>query len=198
MRYTDNMSLLSTWQQWWTRGWLHRWHVAWHVPRFLRLAPEPIRGRVLEVGAGWGFTSRRILTTFPQVDLTATDINALALQRLVGLEGTYGRRLHVVEANVLSLPFDRGSFDVVLAINVFWRLAEEDVPAALRGLLRVLEQGGLLGISEHHFVPPPRGRRRAAIMQVITEEGCEVLVNRGWSQYDVWVRKPYPIKETQA
>ncbi len=188
------MSVLSRWQEWWTRGWLHRWHVAWHVPRFLRLAPEPIRGRVLEVGAGWGYTSRHILNTFPQVDLTATDINPEALERLRSWEGTYGRRLHAVEANVLKLPFDRGSFDVVLAINIFWRLADADVPEAVRGLLRALEPGGLLGISEHHFVPFPSKHRREAIMDSIREEGCEVVVNQGRSQYDVWVRKQYPLE----
>lgn len=188
------MSLLSPLQQWWTKGWLHRWHVAWHVPRFLRLAPEPIRGKVLEVGAGWGFTSRRILLTFPQVDLTATDISPAALQRLQKWEGTYGRRLHVVEANVLQLPFDRESFDVVLAINVFWRIADADVPTALQGLLRVLEHGGLLGISEHHLVPPPRGSQRLAILHVLQQEGCEVVVHAGRWQYDLWIRKPYPAK----
>jgi hypothetical protein len=56
-------------------SWPHRWRLKATVPRFLRNCLEPFRGEVLEIGAGSGWTSRQILETFPQVELTATDID---------------------------------------------------------------------------------------------------------------------------
>src|SRR5690348_11454490 len=127
---------VSGWQRWWLKAAPHRLTVRWHVPVFLRTCPEPIRGQVLEVGAGQGYTSKRILETFPQVELTATDIDAVMLSRLESLTVRYGRRLRVQQADVLHLPFDRAAFDFALAINLLWRLSETEQETALRELIR--------------------------------------------------------------
>ena len=69
------MTQLSSFESWWYGSWPHRLYLSRFVPRFLHACPEPFRGEVLEVGSGGGWSSRQILNTFPQVELTASDVN---------------------------------------------------------------------------------------------------------------------------
>jgi ubiquinone/menaquinone biosynthesis C-methylase UbiE len=176
-------------KRWWLDTWLHRWHMRLYVPHFLSASPEPMRGEVLEIGAGRGWTSRLILNTYPQVELTATDIDPAAMRTFTNLQGKYGQRLKVREASALELPFDRESFDFVLAINVMPELDLLETTQALAQMLRVLRQGGLLGISEHRLVR--RAREHSKVEQILRTERCEVLVTQGERTYDIWARKPY-------
>lgn len=175
-------------------AWPHRWRVRRHIPKFLRACPEPFRGEVLEIGAGRGWTSRQILDTFPQVELTATDIDRYATAVFHQLENKYGRRLKTREANVLKLPFDRESFDIVLAINVMPYLKPFRVRKAIHEMLRVLRLGGLLGISVETFLSLPHPGSRPFIEEVLAEETCSVLYAKGDRRYMLWARKPYPIE----
>jgi SAM-dependent methyltransferase len=178
---------------WWLHSWPHRVEINWRVPRFLKAAPDPFRGEVLEVGAGQGWTSRRILETFPQVELTATDINPDASAEFSHLEQTYGERLHIQAANVLDLPFDRESFDFVIAINVLPLLPPEEARQAIRQLLRVLRPGGLIGIQRCGLFMPARSAKEH-LRGVLAEEGCDILVHQGGAAYYFWVRKSYPVE----
>ena len=183
------MAALTGLQKWWISLWPHRLAVRRHVPVFLKACPEPLSGQVLEVGAGRGSTSRRILTTFPQVELTATDVDDGILTGLREFEVKFGRRLHVTQADVLQLPFDRSVFDMVLALNVFWRLPDEEVGKAVRECIRVVRPGGLLGISQSRFVLGVHWHVKA-IEEALRSEGCEILYETKGRYYDVWARCP--------
>lgn len=183
----------SSFFRWWVTAWPHRWHVRRQVPRFLRACPEPFRGEVLEVGAGRGYTSEKILETFPQVELTAVDIHADAASHFSDLQHRYGRRLKVRQANVLQLPFDRESFDIVIGINVFPHIQPFSVRKAIQESLRVLRPGGLLGISDRSLVRPYHAVSRQVIAELLEQEQCEVLHTSGQTHYELWARKPYPI-----
>lgn len=186
------MAKLSWLERWWMNAWPHRWHVFWHVPRFLQAAPEPFRGEVLEVGAGRGWTSRRILETFPQVDLTAVDMDPVVSEAFRKLKARYGNRLHVVCADAAALPFDREGFDVVLAMNVVRHLGEAERERALTELLRVLRPGGWLGISEAGGALDAQHHARwQAVQAWLAEEKCDVRYVRAEFGFDVWARKPY-------
>ena len=151
------MHEISRFERWWLDAWPHRLRVRRKVPYFLKLSPDPFRGEVLEVGAGSGWTSRRILETFPQVELTATDLDPRTQEAYERLRKRYGRRLRVEAADLLDLPFARESFDIVVAIGVLHHIA--DVEKGIQQLLRVLRPGGLLGISDvnqHHVAGPLR------------------------------------------
>jgi ubiquinone/menaquinone biosynthesis C-methylase UbiE len=176
------MITVTRWQRWWLDWWPHRVHIRRYVPRLLKSCPEPFRGQVLEVGSGSGWTSRRILETFPQVELTAIDVDESARRGFAALRERYGQRLCFQRADLLALPFDRSSFDVVLAFHVLHRI--DDQRAAIRQFLRVLRAGGLIGIGGV--------RPRAAMMeQLVREEGGEVLRSHGGMHYYLWARKPY-------
>lgn len=171
------------------------------MPKFLRACPEPFRGEVLEVGAGSGWTSRRILETFPQVELTAVDVRGEADEAFEKPRRLYGQRLKFKQADLMSLPFDRETFDMVLAIHTLHYV--EDVPEAIRQLLRVTRPGGLIGLAgENMFYR--RGIRgwlmksasvptKESLEKTLRLEECEVITSDGEVHYFIWARKPYPI-----
>lgn len=183
------MSGLTSWQRWWLNAWPHRLSIRWQVPKFLRACPDPFRGQVLEIGAGNGWTSQQILETFPQVELTATDLTTPATARFRRLQNQYGQRLKVVQADALRLPFDRASFDIVVAVNVIRYV--EDVPQAIRQFLRVLRPGGLIGVTSEDM--SAASSSRSQLEQLLREEHCDLVVTQGDIPYILWARKTYPV-----
>ncbi len=200
------MAELTKFEQWWLNAWPHRWHIRRHVPRFLKACPEPFRGQVLEVGAGAGWTSQRILETFPQVELTATDIDVHVNEQFRQLQTVYGQRLKFRQADVLQLPFDRNSFDVVLAVYVMHHL--DDATLGLQQLLRVLRPGGLLGILDGHqkyseglasWLPRrSQAINRTMLEEILRAEDCQLRVGEGERRYMIWAQKAYPITPPPA
>lgn len=198
------MAELTKFEQWWLNAWPHRWHIRRRVPQFLKACPQPIRGEVLEVGAGAGWTSQRILETFPQVELTATDINPAVTEHFHQLQNTYGQRLKFQPGDILQLPFDRNSFDIVIAVYVLHHV--DDVVRGIQQLLRTLRPGGLMGIldakAQYSEAAPWLWRSNAInlteIERILQEEGCQILVQQGDSRYMIWARKAYPITPTVA
>lgn len=197
------MSDLSAFERWWLDAWPHRMHIRRLVPAFLKSCPEPFRGEVLEVGAGTGWTSRSILETFPQVALTATDVDAKALKSFDRLQREYGQRLQVREADVVQLPFDRASFDIVIAFHMMHHVV--DVEQAIQQLVRVLRPGGLLGIADEdqrYVVGPmrwlwrPSHRLDRATMEQYVRHELEMVVAQGDVHYQLWARKAYPVTPT--
>jgi ubiquinone/menaquinone biosynthesis C-methylase UbiE len=178
------MAQLSAFERWWLDAWPHRLHIRHYVPKFLHACPEPFRGQVLEVGAGSGWTSRTILETFPQVELTATDVDPRVSSRFSHLQRHYGRRLQVQQADVQHLPFDRASFDMVVAFHMMHHV--EDAAGAVRQFMRVLRPGGLLGIADTNELP------REELVAALSGE-AKVVVNEGDGYYYVWAQKAYPF-----
>lgn len=185
---------MNGFSRWWVNAWPHRWYLGRHVPRFLKKCPEPFRGEVLEIGAGSGWTSQQILETFPQVELTATDIDVTAREKFDALRLKYGRRLTMQEANVLQLPFDRDSFDIVLAMNVISQLPPYAVRKAIQEMLRVIRPGGLIGISDHGILGKNPGSRDLVI-EALSQEDCSIVYDNEKSRYDIWIQNPYPVRK---
>ena len=190
---------LSYFERWWLNSWPHRLHIQRYVPKLLKSSPAPIVGEVLEVGAGSGWSSRRVLETFPQVELTAIDVDPRAAKSFAKLKEKYGRRLKFSEADVMHLPHDRASFDFVLAIHVLHQV--EHLPQALRELIRVLRPGGLIGIADenqHLVVGPLRWLWPALhrinakeLTETLEAEGAEIVSSVGTVHFSIWARKPY-------
>jgi len=200
------MAKLSKFEQWWLNAWPHRWHVRHFVPKLLKACPEPFRGEVLEVGAGSGWSSRRILDTFPQVELTASDVDPRSKSSFERLRGKYGQRLIFRQADLMQLPFDRESFDIVLAIHVLHYAY--DLRGAIRQFIRVLRPGGLLGLGDMNpkYQQGPMKKlfvassmpTREIMEELLQAEGCEILAKHGELHYYIWARKPYPITPIRA
>src|SRR4051794_4241701 len=96
-------------------------------------------GSVLEVAAGTGAVTRELAARLPDdVVITATDLN----QPMLDHAAAQGTTRPVVwrQADVMALPFDDESFDVVVC--QFGAMFFPDRPAAFAEVARVLRPGG--------------------------------------------------------
>ena len=99
--------------------------------------------RVLDVAAGNGNATLAAARRF--ADVVSTDYVAALLER--GAERAKAERLPVTfrEADAEALPFDDGTFDVVL--STFGVMFTPDQERAARELLRVCRPGGKIGLA---------------------------------------------------
>jgi SAM-dependent methyltransferase len=113
------------------------------------LGPGPA-GRVLEIGCGFG----RLSPVFAELatEHVGVDINAEAL---AAARATYPA-LEFREASVTDLPFDDGSFDVVVTWTVLQHLPPGLVDDALAEVRRVLVPAGRVLLCEETFDPDGR------------------------------------------
>jgi len=105
--------------------------------RAAALAPR----RVLEVAAGTGAVTRVLASTLPETTtIVATDLNPPMLDRAATI-GTC-RPVTWQQADAQQLPFDDGSFDLVIC--QFGAMFFPDRPKAFAEARRVLRPGGTL------------------------------------------------------
>ncbi len=115
---------------------------------------------VLEIGSGPGRDGEAFVAaglTYTGVDLAPESVNTC---RALGLDA------HV--ASVLQLPFEDAAFDAAWTMSTLLHVANEDLPAALAEIVRVLRPGSPLAIGlwgdqtvrestwdgDHDFGPP--------------------------------------------
>jgi ubiquinone/menaquinone biosynthesis C-methylase UbiE len=105
-------------------------------------------GRVLELGAGTGHNLEHYTDAVTELVLAEPDPNMAAILRVrLQSEGTAAENASVIEAPAEELPFDDGSFDVVVATLVLCTV--ENPVRALAEVRRVLVEGGRLLYLEH-------------------------------------------------
>jgi ubiquinone/menaquinone biosynthesis C-methylase UbiE len=98
-------------------------------------------GSVLEVAAGTGVVTRAMASSLPdEVTLTATDIVPGMVDRARRVGTT--RPVTWQQADVMALPYESGSFDVVVC--QFGAMFFDPKPAAFGEMRRVLRPGGRL------------------------------------------------------
>ena len=88
--------------------------------------------RVLDVGCAKGFLVHDLREALPGLEVEGVDVSAYAIEQAMP---TTKDRLRV--GNVVSLPFEDGSFDLVLAINVLHNLRLYDLERGLNEIQRV-------------------------------------------------------------
>ena len=105
-----------------------------------RLASRSLT-RVLEVAAGTGVVTRRLVSALPKtVSIVATDLN-LAMLDEAAVIGT-GRPVEWCQADAMQLPFPDATFDAVVV--QFGVMFFPDKPKAFSEARRVLKPGGVL------------------------------------------------------
>jgi cyclopropane fatty-acyl-phospholipid synthase-like methyltransferase len=133
-----------------------RWPVA---ERFLDTLRAEGKKRLLEIGAGVGYTAQWFAER--GIDVVATDLSPAQVElcRAKGLEA------HV--RDMYDLGFSPASFDAVWAMNCIHHVPTTDLATVLEGIREVLVPGGLFhvgvwggrdmeGIYDDDFYPPPR------------------------------------------
>ena len=130
----------------WSRFWCERSEIEDVYPTDGRvveqiLAEGPVSGRlVLEVGAGSGRDS----ISLAEAGATAVllDYSAPSLEVARGVATRAGRRVHLVRADALAMPFRDGSFHVVFHQGLLEHF--RDPRPLLRENVRVLGERGIL------------------------------------------------------
>jgi ubiquinone/menaquinone biosynthesis C-methylase UbiE len=107
--------------------------------------------RVLDVACGTGVVARGAAEQVgASGQVAAVDVNAAMLEVARGIDPPAGARIAWRQASAFELPFDDGSFDVVLCqlgLQFF-----SDPGAALRQMRRVLVAPGRLGLSVYSAI----------------------------------------------
>lgn len=112
-------------------------------------------GRVLDLGAGTGHNLDHYTDAVTGLVLCEPDPHmARRLRERLAKDGTRAGSPSVIEAPAEDLPFDDGSFDVVVATLVFCTV--EDPIRAIAETRRVLVEGGRLLYLEHVRSQNPR------------------------------------------
>ena len=104
--------------------------------------PKGFRGRLLEIPVGTGCLSLPVYQGFPEAEIVCMDyvekMLEAARKRAASLDL---RNVEFRQGDVGKLPFDDGSFDVVLTVNGLHAFPDKE--AAFRELNRVLKPGGI-------------------------------------------------------
>ena len=114
--------------------------------RYLELAmagiPDDFRGNMLEVPVGTGVLTMPVYKTLPDAEITCLDYSADMMAVAQRRAETMGlTNVQFRQGDVGALPFEDGSFDLVLSLNGFHAFPDKD--AAFRETLRVLKPGGI-------------------------------------------------------
>lgn len=119
---------------------------------------EPAFGDALEVGSGTGYFSLNLLSAGAVRSATCTDISAGMLAQLELNANALGLAVETVECEAESLPFEDGSFDLVLGHAVLHHIP--DLDRAISEFARVLRPGGTVVFCGE---PSAYGDRLAAV-----------------------------------
>ncbi|MGC9220697.1 MAG: class I SAM-dependent methyltransferase [Solirubrobacteraceae bacterium] len=110
------------------------------VARLVNPLPASGFGRALEIGAGTGYFGLNLLAHGAVSELTCSDISPRMVAVLSHNATAHDLHVSAVCADAAALPFDDGSFDVILGHAVLHHLPE--LPRSFAEFWRVLAPGG--------------------------------------------------------
>jgi arsenite methyltransferase len=106
--------------------------------------------RVIELGCGPGFYSRKLAQRFPYIVVTGVDRSPSQVRSARERAAAENVRNCVFErVNALALPINEASFDVLIASRIFTVLPDHQ--RAVAEMFRVLKSGGRCFIAEPRY-----------------------------------------------
>ncbi len=132
--------------------------------------PAALGGRVLDFGAGVGYSVPFFRRHLPAARITCLDVSQRSL--------AIGAAKHRGDAEFrhfdgATIPFQAASFDLALASCVFHHIAHTEHVGLLREIRRVLRPGGLLFVFEHNPLNP---LTRHAVSTCEFDENAELIM----------------------
>lgn len=116
-----------------------------YVDLVIRYAPKG--SKILDLGCGNGISTRMLNQA--EYDVIGTDISQLFLEEARSWENS---RLRYQVCDVLELPFEDDSFDVICSNELIEHLPE--VETALKEMIRVVRKGGRIVLSGPNLSSP--------------------------------------------
>ena len=117
----------------------------------LASARSPATGRVLDFGAGVGYSVPFFRRHIPGAAITCLDVSKRSLA--IGA-ATHSSDAEFVHFDGASIPYEAECFDVALASCVFHHIARSEHVGLLREIRRVLKPDGMLFVFEHNPLNP--------------------------------------------
>ena len=112
-----------------------------YIEQALSGVPEDFAGKLLEVPVGTGVLTMPVYKDLPDADITCLDYSADMMNAARKKAEAAGiKNITFRQGDVGALPFDDGSFDIVLSLNGFHAFPDKE--AAYRETFRVLKPGG--------------------------------------------------------
>ena len=107
-----------------------------------------VRGRVLDVGCGFGATNLTLVDHFPDSEFVGIDLSnpLLEIARDMAKQRGVSDRVHFERADVLAIPFEDDSCDVLINLNMVHLV--EDPTGMLGEMERVLAPDGVLFVAD--------------------------------------------------
>lgn len=136
--------------------------------------------RILETAAGTGVVTAALASALPDADIVATDLNQAMLD--VAATRVLAPKVSFRQADALDLPFDDGSFDLVIC--QFGVMFYPDKVAGNAEARRVLRDGGqyLLAVW-NHLDKNPLSELAHKVMQSLFPDNPPMFMKRGPFSY---------------
>lgn len=101
-----------------------------------------LKGKILDVGIGYGFIEQLILKSKFDLKIYGLDISKFAISN-----ATRNYKGNFLVGNIKQIPFDDSFFDCVLALDILEHLSVDDCMKSLREIFRVLKFNGTFILS---------------------------------------------------
>lgn len=106
--------------------------------------------KILEVGAGDGEFTKRLIKVFPQkVQIVATDVTPAVVKR--GKKTIKNKKLTFKVDNLESMAFAKESFDIICGVSI---LHHVHTKKAIKEIFRVLKKDGEMFFTEPNYINP--------------------------------------------
>jgi len=122
--------------------------VAWgmkdedYVHKLLSFIPNDFTGKILDVPVGTGVFTASKYKTMKKADITALDYSIdMLVQAQTRFIDFKIHNVKCVQGDVLNLPFESDSFDIIFSMNGFHAFPNKDI--AFKETVRVLKKGGI-------------------------------------------------------
>lgn len=113
-----------------------------YLERALSGIPDDFDGKLLEVPVGTGVLTMPVYQTLPKADITCLDYSRDMMVQAQRRAERFGlNHVQFRQGDVGKLPFDDGSFDLILSLNGFHAFPDKE--AAYRETFRVLKSDGV-------------------------------------------------------
>jgi ubiquinone/menaquinone biosynthesis C-methylase UbiE len=137
---------------------------ATYINKALAGIPENFFGKLLEVPVGTGVLTMPVYATLPRAEITCLDYSP---DMMATAKHRAPDNVQFVQGDVGKLPFENGSFDIVLSMNGFHAFPDKE--AAYRETFRVLKPGGTF--CGCFYIKGQNGRTDWFVEKMYTQKG---------------------------